>query len=556
MNLLTEAQAMLSRVWPRRLAKGVVAPRTVRVSLVAVLAMVVAACTAAPTATTPAATATATTETPTTETPGPTATTTQSGVPERLIVAIPTDPFNLELNRSAASAAYQIVGPNIADSLAFLDVNHGGAAEPNLATSWERIGPNTLRVELRDDVVFSDGSPLTAADVAASMNYGRTDPPENMYRTYFRSVTDVEVVDEYTVDITTDGVDPVLERRLTFMRVMPEDTLDLDFLADNLIGSGRYILARWEKGQSILLERNDSYWGEAPLFAEVEFLIRPDEAVRVAAVRAGEAHIALFVSPEVAAGAPQVIETAGLEVAGFLLNTTGQKPGGSIMSDKNVRLAINQAIDREAIAEFIYGGATLPKGHYNPPFFDGIVPTQVDYAYDPDLASSLLEEAGVVGSTVSILINTDWPKAGELGEAVGGYLNAVGLEVEFTAVETEQWISSYGTHREGAENPYDMVMLQHGNQFFEPIIRTFPNLIAGSYLIQDDIMNQLIADASEELDVDRRNELSRQVWSRIHEEAYMLPIVVVNNIYVATSEVVWEPRLSGEFFVEDVGWSG
>lgn len=478
----------------------------------------------------------------------------------RLVVAIPADPPNMDLMRDISTIIWKNIGPSVAESLASLEFDGDETrVEPLLATGWEQVDELRWRVELRDDVEFSTGDPMTADDVAASINYGIHET-SGFWDTFYSTVDSAEVVDEHTVDLVLNAPDPILPKRLPFLKVMPANTLDPDATTPptTFVGVGQYVLAKWDRGQRIVLEPNENYYGDPAAYSSVEFIVRPEESARVAAVEAGEAHIAWEISPDSADRVDQVLSPGGYEIAGYVLNTVGQKAGGSIMEDKNVRIAINHAIDREAIRDSIYGGrAQLPKCQYNPQQFSGPDPDLVDYEYDPDLARQMITDAGVEGATVEIYSTPYFPRTDELSAAVAEYFNAVGLKANITTVEFDKWIELYsGVGGKGGELPYDMTSITHGNDLFESTVKTFDNIKSldaggGRWMIGDPAIDEAIAEAVS-ADLDTREVEMNEVWQMFCEGAYALPIVAPELLYGATEDVVWEPKPNGDFNLVDV----
>lgn len=482
----------------------------------------------------------------------------ETGTNLDLVIAIPAEPPSMDLMREASTVLYALVAPNIAEGLAYLDINGDGDVEPLLAESWEQVDEQTWRISLRDDVNFSNGDPMTAEDVAASINYGIGED-SSYYDTFYSTVEGAEAVDDTTVEVSLNQPDPIFYRRLPFLRVMPESALNPEDMVSHFEGTGPYVLAEWRRGQSILLERNDSYWGEEPSFETVEYIIRSDENVRVAAVAAGEADIAYQVSSEAEEQVPQLIASPGLEVAGFMLNGASQKPGGSVMADERVRVAVNHAIDRQAIADSIFDGrATLPKCQYNPSFFVGTNSDLVDYDYDPELAKNLISEAGAEGATIDIYTYVDWQKAEELSEAVANYLTDVGLKPQLHPMQLDQWLEFYLAAAEDKDLPLDMMNLYHSNELFESTVKTFDTMLSvegggGRWLIADPELDSAIEEAKTAEDLSEREGNMQRVWEIFCGNADGLPIVVPDFLYAAGANIEWEPRLNAEIVVSEIG---
>jgi peptide/nickel transport system substrate-binding protein len=471
--------------------------------------------------------------------------------PQSLVIALPDEPPDMDLMRESSSVQYAILAPNVAKGLAYLDVNGDGTIKPELATAWEEVSPKTWSVDLRTDAMFSTGEPMTAEDVVASINYGITDFTP-YYDTFYPTVKDAKVVDEDTIEIHLLTPDPVLPERLVFMKPMPANTLEdpKKHQTEPFVGVGPYQIQEWARGDSITLVPNEYYTGaDEATFSEVKFLFRSDVSVRAATVAAGEADLAWQIGEEQKGQVPKVIEGNGFEVAGFILNSVGQKEGGSIMEDKNVRLAVQHAVDRQAIIDSLFGGfAALPNCQGNPPGFPGLNPNLKDYAYDPELAKSLIKEAGVEGATVTILSTDFWFKSQEFTEIIANYLNEVGLKTKIIPSNLDKWLEYYGGNGEGVPNPADMHIVYHSNELFDSTIKTFDNMLsrdvgAGQWLIADPTLNDLILDSKAEGDLDVRLQKTGDVWQRYCDEAYKLDVAAPSVIHGVGEGIDWDPGL-------------
>ncbi len=482
-----------------------------------------------------------------------------SGVPDKLVVAIPEDVDTFDVLTTLTATTHAYVGANIAQTLAELNTSTGNL-DPLLATSWKQQDQNTWTIELRSGVKFSDGQAMTAKDAVDSIEYAVTNKSP-YYASFFPTIASATVVDDTHFTITTTKPDPVLYKRLQFINVLPSRTLNKDFLATQLVGTGPYELKSRTPGQTIELVANPNYWGTKPAFGSVEFTIKPDPSVRASAVQTGEAHIALSLAVEQQHSVPKVVEAPGGQVYGYILNTVGQTQG-SIMTDLRVRQAVNYAIDRKAIADKVFGGhAILPNGQYDTPGMAGLNPNLKDYPYDPDKAKQLLQEAGAIGKTVRIRTNnTEWPKADEMTDAVAGYLTAVGLKPEVTAVDYATWQKTQQNDLAGQDAPFDLFLTNHGNEFLDATMKTLTSLESralghGIWLIDDPDLDTILQQVAAESDPTKRNAGMAQAWQLIWDKAYTLPVVVPDVIEGVNTHIQWKPRTDDFFYVDQVTWS-
>ena len=257
---------------------------------------------------------------------------------------------------------------------------------------------------------------------------------------------------------------------MSLVTIVPSET-PIEFVRDP-IGTGPYMLAEWNPGQNIMLERRDDYWGEAPAVEKATYVFRTDPAVAAAMVTQGEADLA----PSIAA-----VDATNPDTDFSYLNseTLYLRIDSAIdpISDIRVREALNMAIDRDA---FI--GTLLPEGVVSavamvPPTTLGWNPDVKPYPYDPEQAKALLAEAkadGVPVDTTLYLIGRSnlFPDVIEVIEAMQQMLQDVGFNVEVQMVEVAEQEELYSKpYTEG--RPPQMLAVQHDNSRGDPVFSMF-----------------------------------------------------------------------------------
>ena len=242
----------------------------------------------------------------------------------------------------------------------------------------------TWTVTLRDDVTFTDGEPLTAEDVAFTYNTVKESS----------SVTDLTMLDraEATGDTTVvfhmNTPFSVWPYTMAYVGIVPEHAYDETY-GEHPIGSGRYILKQWDKGQQIILEANPDYYGQKPEMERVTILFLEEDAAFLA-VQAGQVDLA-YTSATYADQQPEgyaLFRCETVDNRGVNLPVTGNP----VTSDVSVRRAINMDIDRQEMIDNVLNGYGTPAYSvcdkmpwYNP---------ASEVAYDPEGAARLLEDAG------------------------------------------------------------------------------------------------------------------------------------------------------------------
>lgn len=265
-----------------------------------------------------------------------------------------------------------------------------------LAESIEAVDDVTYKVKVRQGVTFHDGTPLTAEDVAFSINRlvkegamaGRT----SQRRSLLGPTREAIAVDNDTVLIKLDHPWPLFERFIPLQMIVPHSVGD-EYI-DHPIGTGPFVFEEWVRGSHFTVVRNENYWGKKPQLDRVVFRIIEDASARVAALRAGEVDIATFIPVH---EIPSLESASHLEVVSVLgtrsyfLELNVNKPP---FNDIRVRQAMNYAVDIDTIINVLYEGrATRIPFILSPQAFayhDGLQ----KYPYDPAKAKKLLAEAG------------------------------------------------------------------------------------------------------------------------------------------------------------------
>ena len=360
-----------------------------------------------------------------------------------LTVALTTIPNSLDMpkaaERNASNAAWQLY-----DSLLF--INDEGMVEGALATDWTiSEDGTTYTFTLREGVVFHNGEPFNAQAVVFSWERGKN--PENQYATDWATATSVVAVDDMTVEVTTDGPQPL------FLRVMAQSwamvppgyigEVGEEGFLNAPVGTGPFKLVELVEGDRIVMEKHENYWREGyPLLDRLIFRPIPESSTRVAAIQTGEVDIVTRLSSE---EADSLRDQPEIEVTSYPVDrvyyiafnnmTTGvDQP----TIDPNVRLAMNYAVDVQAIIDAIFNGNGRPAVGLLTPDNFGYDDALQPYGYDPERARELLAEAGYPDG---FAMNMACPAGAytnfeQVCEAVQGYLGEVGIEVELEIMES------------------------------------------------------------------------------------------------------------------------
>ncbi|GIW05467.1 MAG: ABC transporter substrate-binding protein [Dehalococcoidia bacterium] len=323
---------------------------------------------------------------------------------------------------------------------ALLQFGERFAVQPAAAERWEMLPDGSAwRFTLRRDMTFSNGDKLTAADVEFTINhYISTRAPQS---TVNPNVTGARVVDEYTVDLLTRVRDYSVLYTAQYLYLFPKryyEATGRDQFQIKPIGTGPYELADYRPGELLVyrLRAGSPHPFRKPILTEIRWNAIPDTSTALAGLRAGE--LDLVVSPFTADQADQA-KRDGLNLD-VQLNTSqpvrfdkgALERTNSPMLDKRVRLAMNYAIDKEAIARTVYRGYGQPLGQIAPPDSVMYDESLKPFPYDPALAKRLLAEAGYpngfrLNGPIDFSQSFQQPA---LMLAIQDYLRQVGIEAQ------------------------------------------------------------------------------------------------------------------------------
>ena len=290
---------------------------------------------------------------------------------------------------------------------------------PALATAWEQTSPDTWRFTLRQGVKFHDGNDFTSEDVVFSLK--RAMAPTSHFKLYVGGIKDVKAVDDHTVEVITDGPNPVLLRQLTNLFIMdknwseknnasvPQDFTKNEetFAARNTNGTGPYQLKSREVDVRTVYTENPNWWGKGEKKGNVtEVVYTPirQNATRTAALLSGEID---FILDPPAQDLDRLRQQAkvveGNEYRTIYLGLDQQSPelkystikGKNPFADPRVREALYVAIDVEAIKKAVMRGLSAPTGTMIAPQVQGWTKELAQRVpYDAERAKTLLKEAG------------------------------------------------------------------------------------------------------------------------------------------------------------------
>ena len=356
--------------------------------------------------------------------------------PSVLRVGIAGMPANMDPGTGVSNDKH-MMNFSVFDTLMFKDNYNDGALTSYIAESWKIVDDYTIRIKLKNGITFHNGEALTAEDVQYSIERIIKGDPEyisSTISTQFVNIESVTVVDELTVEIKSTIPDLILLDRFASVcgiYVIPKDYLEKvgnEEFGLKPMGSGPYKVVEYSP-EKLVMEYYDVFYGERPTYDRIEFLVYPETATRVTALMTGEIDMCFNITTDNIA---QIEGTEGLrveatEVASFHLLCFNSSIAP--MDDVNLRKALSLAVDRQTLADTLWGGyATVRNGYNFPEYGDYYVEDYPEYIYDVELAKEYLAKSDYAGETITYQLNSGYYTLGnEVAEAIVSMWNAIGV---------------------------------------------------------------------------------------------------------------------------------
>jgi peptide/nickel transport system substrate-binding protein len=426
-----------------------------------------------------------------------------------------------------------------------------------LAERWEYLDPGTLQIVLREGVTFSDGEPLTADTIAYNIERlnTSTNPAHsllqqrlNIFPSAGMGIT-AEIVDARTVNLSPAFPDPLFDRRLTGLFIVPQAFTDaneglLDTAAN---GTGYFAVTDFVPGQTMRFEAWGGSWRGEHAIQTATYAAIPDPAALLAALQTGEIDAALGLPPDIARSVTEdgtLAVTAqpsyGIELVSFVSDIE------PLFNDVNVRRAFNLAVNKEEYNAIVLGGfGTVPTGQFLEPGIEGFNPTLEAYPYDPETARALLEDAGAAGMNFTLATTiANQSRA----EAVAGYLQAVGVNA---TIEIQDFQAFVGSVLRGATVPgllwtpfYTRLASWAEVTRYNP---PPPGMQMQSFFTNDEFA-ALSAQLGMTFDPAERDAIGQQIMQIAHDEAPALflshpQVFWVHNPAIADLPMAWDTSL-------------
>ena len=328
-------------------------------------------------------------------------------------------------------------------------IDQEGAVQPMLATSWEfSEDASSLTFELRDDVVFQDGTPFDAEAAKANLDRARTQETGAGTFVDLLAVESVEVVGPYTVQLNLSspgGALPAILSDQAGMMISPAAFANPD-LATMPVGSGPFVPTEFRVDEVMLAEAFEDYWDpELPKVdnLELQFVLEPTTRLNATAsgeIDGGTLDIGLFTRQEAEDLGLTLTERFSTAIYHLFMNTE-RVPA---LANPAVRRAMAMAVDQEGINTALFNGQCTPTDQV---FGEGWFPHNPDIGsdyipYDPDMARQIIEEEGAAGTEFTT-ITANIPSFVAQAEALQAQLAEVGITMNVAPTPIPELISGF-----------------------------------------------------------------------------------------------------------------
>lgn len=449
-------------------------------------------------------------------------TSTTSEKRDTIVVGNGADAKSLDPHASNDNPSSRITA-QIYDRLAEFDEN--SVPQPSLAESWEQPDNLTTIVHLKKGVKFHNGEELKASDVKFTLDRMKTKPEVSHI---IEAISNVEVVDDYTIKISTEQPFAPLLSHLTHnaAAILNEKAVKEagDTYGQNPVGTGPYRFISWASGDRITLEAFPEYFkGETPV-KNLIFRNIVEETNRTIGLETGELDIIYDILGMDKTRLKDDERFTYIEEAGVSMTYIGFNVKKAPFDNPKVREAISYAINQQPIIDTAFvGGAVAGDSIIGPRLF-AYTPVE-KYEYNIEKAKELLAEAGFPnGFKTKIWIN-DNPTRRDIAVIVQDQLKQVGIDV---AVETLEW----GAYLDGtARGEHDMFILGWGTVTRDPdygisaLVSTATQGGAGNRsFYSNPRVDELLVAGRAELDVEKRKAIYKEVQEIIRKD---LPMYMV-----------------------------
>lgn len=467
---------------------------------------------------------------------------------QTVVVAITALPANLDplIPPSVESAKYAW---NAFDALYGFD--RQGNLEPRLATGYDISGDGLVwTFKLRKGVKFQNGDAFTADDVKFSMDRVLQPESKSTRRPFFAPIIESTTVkDPQTVVFRLKKKDGAFLNKLAgYLYIVPhkyaQSLPNADAFAQAPIGTGPWKIVRNQVGRELAFERFDGFWGTKPAVSRLVYKVVPEASSRTSALLAGEVDLATEVLPtdlerlQANKGLAAEVVDGGSPLHIRIYSNDAASP----LSKRDVRLAMNYAVDKKALIASVLRGQAAELNSLIPSSYPyGSNPALKPFAFDIAKAKQLLGEAGYAkGFDTSLTCPSNQPRV--ICETLAAYWGQVGIRTQIKVIDSVAYNRLNNTHQSGP-----LVVMGFGNAIYDPI-----HVIGGAATKDgtwSDYFNpeveKLVTQVDGEPEKAKRDAIFRQILQVTRDDGQAVLLAEPKVIYVKDPQLDWKPQVAG-----------
>jgi peptide/nickel transport system substrate-binding protein len=479
------------------------------------------------------------------------------------------DPDNLNPFLGTTSSAYTVWYMNYDPLVGINPADMTPSKEIGLASDWSSSADGkTWTFTIRPDVKWQDGQPLTAADIAFTINL-IVDNQNATWISYLSTVSKATAVDDHTVRIDCNHAAPSMLVNLAAFPILPEHIWSkipkqevFNSLPNKppLIGSGPFKCVEWKKSDYLVMEANKDYWRGPPHVDQVVFMMFTNPDTMGQEMKAGTIDACdglLDAQMRMLDGTPG-IETKAVMVNGYdelgFNCYTGPSGGNPVLKDYKFRQALQWAVDKQKLCDIAYGGMAKPADtvvtadYYHNPDWHWTPPADQAYTFDLEKAKAALDAAGYKDSDgdgiredkqgkpieLRLWARTEYPQGVTCGKFMANWFREIGLKIAFTAIDDGALLDAQYKTVDGVFTPdYDMFEWGWYNDIDPSIELAYFTTgqinnwsdSAWSYAPYDELYKQ----QSTEMDQAKRLQMIYDLQKMIYEQSPYIPLAFSND---------------------------
>ncbi|WP_462362683.1 ABC transporter substrate-binding protein [Pyramidobacter porci] len=459
---------------------------------------------------------------------------------DEMVVGVAIDAKNLDPQNSVDTYSFCLTN-QIYETLYTVD-GKTRKLVPVLAEGVDILDDKTYRFHLKKGVKFHNGEELTADDVVFSLK--RATSPQSVFagsKGRYIDPDGFKIEDKYTVVVKTRTpfggfLESMKHPYASILNKKAVEEAGSNY-SMHPVGTGAFKLIKWTKGEKLELERFENYHGTKPVYKNLIFLIIPDDSNRVIALETGKVDLIYAVPTTEFNRLSESDRVQLVRAPGLVLHYLGLNTQSPRLADPRVRLAIEYAVNKEALNQVVYEGNSAPAVGPLLPVCSFYPENARPFGYDPERAKALLKDAGVKDLKLSLwvlnlqdLINT--------ATVLQAMLAQVGITLDIQVLENGVFNDRMKT------GSYDMFIYMWGMMTNRDAAVYWQSLFTKEAIgttnftrLDDPQTNAWIKEAAETVDTAKRNGIFQKIWDRINELHPWVYLSIPSELYGAQKDL-------------------